>query len=109
MPVSDVRVKPVPITLDKERTLKYDFNAFAELEEKFGTIQKAFDELQKQKLKAVRAIVWAGLIHEDHKLTEQQVGNMLSLADLPAVMKAVTEAITSALPKVSEDDSAKNA
>lgn len=109
MPVSDVRVKPVPITLDKERTLKYDLNAFAELEERFGTIQKAFDELQQQKLKAVRAIVWAGLIHEDPKLTEQQVGAMLSFADLASILPAVTEAIEAALPKVSaEDESAKN-
>jgi hypothetical protein len=109
MPVSDVRVKPIPIKLDKERTLKYDLNAFAELEDRFGTIQKAFDELEKQKLKAVRAIVWAGLIHEDPKLTEQQVGSMLSFADLATILPAVTEAITAALPKVSEDESAKNA
>ncbi|WP_026975984.1 GTA-gp10 family protein [Alicyclobacillus contaminans] len=108
MPVSDVRVKPIPITLEKERTLKYDLNAFAELEERFGTVQQAFDELQKQKLKAVRAIVWAGLIHEDPKLTERQVGSMLSFADLTGILPAVTEAITAALPKASEDATEKN-
>ncbi|GMA48664.1 hypothetical protein GCM10025857_39740 [Alicyclobacillus contaminans] len=107
MPVSDVRVKPIPITLEKERTLKYDLNAFAELEERFGTVQQAFDELQKQKLKAVRAIVWAGLIHEDPKLTERQVGSMLSFADLTGILPAVTEAITAALPKASEDATEK--
>jgi hypothetical protein len=109
MPVSDVRVKPVPITLDKERTLKYDLNAFAEIEERFGTVQKAFEELEKQKIKAVRAVLWAGLIHEDPKLTEKQVGAMLSFGELASVLPAVSEAITAALPKVpAEDESAKN-
>lgn len=108
MPVSDVRVKPVPIMLDKERTLKYDLNAFAEIEERFGTVQKAFDELQQQKLKAVRAVLWAGLIHEDPKLTERQVGSLLSLGDLATILPAVTEAITAALPQVSPEDEAKN-
>jgi hypothetical protein len=111
MPVSDVRVKPIPITLDKERTLKYDFNAFAEIEERFGTIQKAFGELtdkKSPKLKAVRAILWAGLIHEDPKLTEQQVGAMLSLGDLATIMPAVLEAIHAAMPKISEEEGAKN-
>jgi hypothetical protein len=107
MPVSDVRVKPVPIKLDKERNLKYDLNAFAELEERFGSVQKAFEELEKQKLKAVRAVLWAGLIHEDPKLTEQQVGAMLSFGDLATILPAVTEAITAALPQVDGDD-AKN-
>ncbi|GMA52069.1 hypothetical protein GCM10025857_34260 [Alicyclobacillus contaminans] len=107
MPVSDVRVKVVPVTLDKERTLKYDLNAFAEIEDRFGTLQKAFEELEKRKLKAVRAILWAGLLHEDPKLTEQQVGAMLSFADLASILPDVMKAIMAALPDVTEDDTEK--
>ncbi|GMA55498.1 hypothetical protein GCM10025857_68550 [Alicyclobacillus contaminans] len=96
------------MTLDKERTLKYDLNAFAEIEDRFGTLQKAFEELEKRKLKAVRAILWAGLLHEDPKLTEQQVGAMLSFADLASILPDVMKAIMAALPDVTEDDTEKN-
>lgn len=102
MPASDIKLKPVKVKLDKERNLKYDFNAFAEIEEKFGTVQKALDELNKQKMRAIRTILWAGLIHEDEKLTERQVGAMFTLGDIGEIVSPLMEAITAALPKADE-------
>lgn len=44
--VKDVRVKAVPIELEgKTFHLKYDLNAFADLEDKYGTIRNALDSL----------------------------------------------------------------
>ena len=94
-----VRVKKVPVTLDKERHLVYDMNAFCELEERFGTIQQAMEELQKGSLKAIRTALWAGLVHEDEGLTEKQVGSMIGVVDLKDVAKAMAEAIQAALPE----------
>lgn len=72
------RVKDVKQNLDapvmelggKMRTIQFDLNAFAELENKFGTIQAALDQLQKGRMNDVKTILWAGLIHEEVILDE---------------------------------------
>ncbi|MCR4398933.1 MAG: hypothetical protein NUV93_08225 [Firmicutes bacterium] len=101
MPASDVRSRSVPVLLDRERRLRYDFNALAALEERFGNLDSAFEALgQKGTVKGLRALLWAGLIHEDPALTEEQVGAMVTLADLPRIMQAVNEAFKEAMPVV---------
>lgn len=97
-----VRPVKVSIMLDKKRHLLYDMNAFAELEEIFGTIEEALTELGKGKIKALRAILWAGLIHEDEALTEKQVGTIIGFGDLADIALALNKSIASALP-ASED------
>lgn len=97
--VTDIRPKPIRIVLDKERTLLFDLNAFACLEEEYGSIEEALDALAKGKVKALRAILWAGLQHEDEGLTVKDVGKLLTLADLQRVAEAVNEALAQALPK----------
>jgi len=94
-----VRIKPIPITLDKDRTLLYDFNAFIELEEIYGDINKAFKGLEQLKMKPIRDMIWAGLIHEDESLTPKQVGKMLSMANLEEVALKITEALGISLPE----------
>lgn len=106
MSAQDVKVNKVPISLDKDRHLAYDLNAFCELEERFGTIQDAFDELQKGKIKTIRAMLYIGLLHEDDTITEKQVGGMVGISDLQEVAKKIAEAITANLPQDAKD--AKN-
>lgn len=97
--VADIRPKPVKITLDKERTLIFDLNAFACLEEEYGSIDGVLDALAKGKVKSLRAIVWAGLVQEDESLTVKDVGKLITLADLQRVAEAVNEALAQALPQ----------
>jgi hypothetical protein len=81
--VSDVKRKAVKITLNDgvEREIKFTLNALAELEDKFGSVQKAFDKLEKENsMKALRTILWAGFLHKEPDITEQQVGNLIDLA-----------------------------
>ena len=99
-----VRPKRVKLVLDKQRTLVYDLNAFAELEEAFGSIEEAMKALETGKIKSLIAILWAGLVHEDEELTIKQVGSLIGLTDLQEVANALTEAITSALPESTEGD-----
>lgn len=95
----NVRPKAVPIMLDKERHLLYDLNAFAELEEVFGTVEEALRALESGKLKALRAIIWCGLIHEDESISISDVGALIGLADIEPVALALNEAISSAMPQ----------
>lgn len=103
----DIRTKLIPVMLDRERHLKFDLNAFAELEDLYGDINTAFEAMQKGSIKAIRAMLWAGLVHEDKDLTLEKVGEMVHLGNVNEVMNAITQAISEAMPKV--DEAEKNA
>ncbi|MEK4273134.1 MULTISPECIES: hypothetical protein [Paenibacillus] len=90
--MSDVRVVNIPITLDKERNIVFDLNAFIELEEIYGTHKQAVDALQKGGLKHIRAWLWAGLVHEDKGLTQEKVGSMFSYSD-PEIILEISDKI----------------
>ena len=80
----------------------FDLNAFAELEDKFGSLDQAFQKMQQGSVKATRTLLWAGLLHEDENLTERQVGAMISLTNVERIMEQITEALTAALPEDTE-------
>ena len=107
MALYDIREVRIPIELDKPRTLLFDLNAFAELEDKYGSLEHAFQQMQKGSVKATRTLLWAGLLHEDEQLTEHQVGAMISLTNLEQLMDQITKALTVALPE--DTDAAENA
>lgn len=80
--VADVRDRGFKITLNDgiERTIRFTLNALAELEEKFGSINAAFDKLEKENsVIALRSILWAGLLSDDPTITELEVGNLIDL------------------------------
>jgi hypothetical protein len=60
----------------KRRTLRYDLNALAEIEEKTGRPISQVSELNVD-MRTVRAIVWAGFIHAEPDLTLQEVGSWI--------------------------------
>lgn len=106
--VKDVKIKNIEVELDKTRTLRFDLNAFAELEENFGTIDQALGAMEKGSIKALRAILWAGLIHEDEELTIKQVGKLITLADLPGLTEGINNAIVNSVPKTEEQNQNPN-
>lgn len=100
MECSDIKQKGIAITLDKERHIVYDLNSFCELEDKYGSIDKALDGLSKNpKIKDIRYILYLGLENEDEALTEKQVGSMVTLSNLNDVMDTVTKAISISMPE----------
>lgn len=105
--LEDVRPKRVKVKLDRERTLLFDLNAFALIEEAYGDIDQGLKALQEGSIRATRRFLWAALTHEDDKLTEKDVGRMVSLTDIEHLAHVVTEALMSALPSVQEDDKGK--
>lgn len=102
--LKDVKTEPVKITLldGVERTLRFTLNAMAELEDKYGSVDAAFAELDKGSIKAVRFILWAGLMHEDPNLTEQQVGNLIDIQYMQELMNSVETALDTDLPEQTE-------
>lgn len=126
-----MHIKKVPIVLDKPRTLLFDVNALVDLgdalnlnlmtregwEELVGKMEtpapQTMDDkpepvfVAKPSFAKVRAIVWAGLRHEDESLTQRQVGAMLNPADLGPVIAAYTEAFQAGDIAESSDPNAK--
>jgi hypothetical protein len=100
--LGDIRIKSVSINLDKERNLLFDLNAFAELEDVYGEIDEALNAIGRGSIKAVRAVLFAGLVHEDESLTVKSVGKLVTLKNLQEVSAALTEAIKQAMPQGNE-------
>ena len=99
--VKDVKSKDIKITLNDgvERTIKFTLNALAELEDRYGSVDEAFKQLDNNSIKAVRCILWAGLIHEDPELTEQQVGNLIDIQYMQELMASLGDAFDADMPE----------
>lgn len=92
----------IDIELDKPRRLKFDMNALAELEDVIG---KPVSQLNQDTvgIKELRAMVWAGLLHEEPKLTIKGAGDLIQLDRIKEITKKVTEALTIAFSSQSEE------
>lgn len=92
-----------PITLDKERRVKFTVNALIDFEAEIGyPLSKMQERSEKEGfgLKHIRAWLWAGLKHEDPSLTVEQAGDLIQLADgdtferkLATVMEVINRAM----------------
>lgn len=98
--IKDVKSKKKTITLldGVERTIKFDLNAMAELEDKYGSVDAAFEMLDKNSIKALRFILWAGLVHEDENLTERQVGSLIDMQYMSELMETLGDAFEGDMP-----------
>lgn len=107
--VNDIRPKDVTVSVSdvsvvtinkggKERHLRFDLNAFAYLEEKYGSIDAVMEKIDKGSILALRDLLWAGLRHEDDQLTLEEVGAMFDLRNLEEVSKQIYEAMGAAMP-----------
>ena len=95
-----------PLNWTNPHALFFDLNAFAELEDKFGSLDQAFQKMQQGSVKATRTLLWAGLLHEDETLTERRVGAMISMTNVETIMEQIIQALTVALPE--DTDSSEN-
>lgn len=99
--LKDVKSKGTPITLNDgvQRELKFTLNALAEMEDRYGSVDDAFKELDKGSIKAVRFVLWAGLMHSDETLTERQVGNLIDTQCMADIMNQLTAAFDNDMAK----------
>ena len=100
--LKDAKAKATSITLRDgvERELLYTLNALAEMEDRYGSVEETFKALEKNSIKAIRLVIWAGLLHnESEHLTEQQVGNLIDVQCLNDIVSTVTGALNDSLPE----------
>jgi ATP-dependent protease HslVU (ClpYQ) ATPase subunit len=104
MKASELKNKGVKIKLqDKEYELKFDMNTFCELEEVYGDINKAFEDLQNKKFKAIRALIYAAIKAQDENITLKEIGQMITLDKLEELSFAINKALNMSMPEKEED------
>ena len=103
--VREIRPKVKTITLNDgvEREVRFTLNAMVELEDRYGSVEAAFKELDNNSIKAARFILWAGLMHSDENLTERQVGDLIDVQYLQNIMDTMSEALAEDNPDVASD------
>lgn len=82
----------VDIVLDKPRKLRFTTNAIAELEDVLGQPITKLDE-ESLGVKTLRALLWAGLLHENRDLTIEEAGDLMDHANLEDIATKVMEAL----------------
>lgn len=104
MKAAELRNKGIKFTLgNKEYELKFNMNTFCELEEVYGDINKAFEDLQLMKIKAIRALLYAAIKVEDDTVTLKSVGDLLKLGDLERLGAVINEALSESMPEIEEN------
>ena len=94
-----IKQKGVKIELDKERTLLFDLNTLADMEEEFGDIEAAMDSIATGKMKVIRKLLWYALRHEDESLTEKQTGALVTLDIIQDLPDKLYEAMGVSMPE----------
>lgn len=79
------------VTLDKERTLRMDFNALVKAEEITGHDFLTGETWRKMRAADYRALVYACLLDEDASLTLEQVGRMITMQNEKVLSDAILE------------------
>lgn len=69
--------RSVLVTLDRERHLRFTVNSLADLEQHLGTGLGGLVLSGRVGIQMLRGFVWAGLKHEDAKLTVVHAGDLL--------------------------------
>ena len=89
----------ITVQLDKMRNLRYGMRALETIEELTGNAIGKLD-LQNLKMKDLKCIVYAGLVHEDKELTPDKVVELIDeYSDIQSIADSVGKAMTEAFGK----------
>ena len=95
-------IAPVAIKLDKERHLRLTLNGMVKFRQETGKdLLKGFD-MDEMSADDIRALLWACLVWEDKDLTLEDVGDMIDMQNMPAVIKALASSVFNAFPAQEE-------
>lgn len=98
------------IRLDKIRHIKYTIKGLKIIAKKCGSVVKAFNDMQTmdanftvETMDNLVILLHAGLIHEDSKLTADDVENLLTMSNMTTVFNAIIKAFNGSTPEPTED------
>jgi len=108
--LNDIREKKTPITLNGEvKNLLFDLNAFAELEENYGSVESLFNKLAEASPKAIINALWAGLLHDNPEIDKKTVGKMVHVSEMSDILNILFTALSLSVKQPdSKEDKGKN-
>lgn len=108
----------------KDRVLKYDLNALADMESHFDCSTDEIEAALYRRTEAhkaagtlplhtprvadMRYLIYVGLIAKSPDITEREVGGWIDTTNLSQVMSDFTTAFTSSLPEAPDEDEEGN-
>lgn len=103
--LKDARPQITHITLSDgvEREIKFTLNAMADMEERYGSVEKAFEALEANSMKAARFVLWCGLNHGENTLSEKQVGDLIDIRCMKDIVEKLGVAVTANMPEKEDD------
>lgn len=97
--LNELKKKSFPVVIEgKTYYLRFDLNALALLEEKFGSAEEATRKAAEGSAIAIRCFLWAGLKSNHPDMTEEDVGALIDLANLAEVSEEINKAFEQAMP-----------
>lgn len=99
--VADVKPKKRTVDLGDgvEREVVLSLNAMAELEDKYGSIDNAFEKIKKGSIATIRFLLWCVLVPDgDTDLTERAIGRLIKLDNIQEIMTSVMDALEEQMP-----------
>lgn len=107
MPNGEVLLVPLELG-GTSRRLRFDMNAYAELEQYGVNVfdPESLGDLDKllRSPKMVNQFLRCALLHEEPEITVRDVGALYTARDLPAVVEAISAAIADSLPQSQESE-----
>lgn len=99
--VADVKPKKRTVDLGDgvEREVVLSLNAMAELEDKYGSIDNAFEKIKKGSIATIRFLLWCVLVPDgDTDLTEREIGRLIKLDNIQEIMTSVMDVLEDQMP-----------
>lgn len=100
----------------KERYINFDLNAFALMEETYGSMEEVEKVLNSGNMKSIRTVLWIGLVWDEavidpitgeptkYNLTPYQVGSWLNANNMKDVISKISTALSNSLPEEGVDE-----
>lgn len=90
------------LELDRERTLRLDYNTFADIQEATGLNALEGEPFQEQHItqpRVLRAVLWACLRDEDPELSERDAGRLMTLGNIQQIVETIGNLYRQAVPE----------
>lgn len=102
----DLRKKSVPLELDgKTYWMRFDLNALALVEERFGDFNEAMNKLSSVSPLTIRYFLFA-LMNANHEdVTEKEIGSLVGIENIQEVGEKIGEIVNMQSPEQKEDGS----
>ncbi|HEX3018549.1 MAG TPA: hypothetical protein VHP31_11955 [Caproicibacter sp.] len=96
----------------KEYEIALDLNAICELEERYGSFDKAAKVLdgigqdfkKPGAMHDIRFLLCTMLHHTDESLTERQVGKLMTMSEMQNIIDSLGEAMHNSAPQADDDE-----